>query len=37
MLRIHPEEITQDIMRVGTIGLPQYMNYEDKRYRKDGS
>lgn len=36
MLRINPEEVSQDIMKIGTIGLSKLLNFEDKKYRRNG-
>lgn len=36
MLRINPAEVDQNFMKIGTIGLPNLMNFEDKKYLKNG-
>ena len=34
MLRINPEDVTNDVIKVGTIGLPDKLSYDDKKYFK---
>ena len=45
MLRVNPEEgikvliniiVSQNIMKIGTVGLPKILNFEDIKYRPKG-